>query len=192
MALFMRVGYFVLERIAEPVADLSVRLAHRSPTFRQGCTAIARSAERFERGALARRNRRSLNPLELVTVTDLTDEQAASRGAEIVGEGTVWALGLAVVLHQYLQDEDTSIEAARVQAACQEQHETAVRAALDASELRVLERIASLERTLAALADEEERRRARKTWWRQLSGAGRTEGVGRAGAPGRLLAELGA
>jgi hypothetical protein len=158
MALFFRVGYFVIERIAEPVSGLVIRVANRSPTFQRGCAALARAVDDAETD---RKNRWLTPEMTPAVVHAFTEEQAVNRGAEILGEAAVWTVGLGLVLHQYVREE----EAAQIEQQERRAHEAATRDAIDASERRILDRIAALEQELAQRSSD---RRSRGLSWLRL------------------------
>jgi hypothetical protein len=89
MAMAAKLAYFAIERVTEPVSTFIGTIAERSPGFQAGCRSLAR-----------RVGNAGLYPD--YTHAGLTDEQAAKAGAEILGEGVVWSVGLAVLAHQTL------------------------------------------------------------------------------------------
>lgn len=111
----------------------------------------------FEQSDKARRNR-FLKLGEIDEVPRLTDEEAVLRGAELLGEAFVWTVGLTVVLHQFSIEQDDKKEE------LEEKEKRRVRKelALHQTELRILERIGSLEarldHTLSLLATEKQRK----------------------------------
>lgn len=100
MSRILKIAYFVVEKVAEPVAETLSRIAARSPTFQSTCRRVARavsavSVERvFDRSGVAVRRRAAL----------LTDEQASKAGTEIMAEALVWSVGLIVLGHQTLTE----------------------------------------------------------------------------------------
>lgn len=95
MVLPVKLLYFAIERITEPIGAAICALAARSPTFQSGCRRLARTIHVHPAEQLGRRHR------------PLTDEQAARVGAGILGESVLWVSGLAVLAHQSaLEDEE--------------------------------------------------------------------------------------
>jgi predicted neutral ceramidase superfamily lipid hydrolase len=102
MSRLFKVAYFVVDKIAEPVAEALSRIAARSPAFQTACRRVARAVSAvsvehvFDRAGVAVRRR----------APSLTDEQAAKLGTEILAEGLVWSLGLLVLGHQTLAENE--------------------------------------------------------------------------------------
>ncbi|KAJ1627114.1 hypothetical protein T492DRAFT_909527 [Pavlovales sp. CCMP2436] len=84
MAMAVKLVYFAIERVTEPVSTFIGTIAERSPVFQAGCRRLARHVDKVA----ARANIDST--AGAYTHAGLTDEQAAKAGAEILGEGVVW------------------------------------------------------------------------------------------------------
>jgi hypothetical protein len=139
-----KLGYFVLERVAEPLSRSVESVAARSPAFRRGCVWLANY---FESSEAARRNR-FLVGKHRQAVPVLTEEAAVAKGSELVGEGMLWGVGIAVVLHQHFKEEDTEAEDAAAVAEGEARAATDLRAVVAASEGRLLARLDALEARL--------------------------------------------
>eukprot|EP00613_Pedinella_sp_CCMP2098_P024263 CAMPEP_0171700370 /NCGR_PEP_ID=MMETSP0991-20121206/10491_1 /TAXON_ID=483369 /ORGANISM="non described non described, Strain CCMP2098" /LENGTH=166 /DNA_ID=CAMNT_0012289571 /DNA_START=45 /DNA_END=542 /DNA_ORIENTATION=+ len=138
---FFRIGYFVAERVAEPLSIGIQGIARQSGTFRSACIKIARS---FENTEIAKESRH-LKSGEKLEREMLTPEEAVERGAEILGEGILWGAGLAVVVHQFWQDEDDD---STLREEAEERHkatEAALHTEIKATEARLMARIDTLE-----------------------------------------------
>mmetsp|Transcript_18134 Transcript_18134/g.46437 ORF Transcript_18134/g.46437 Transcript_18134/m.46437 type:complete len:160 (+) Transcript_18134:35-514(+) len=104
MAMAVKLVYFAIERVTEPVSTFIGTIAERSPVFQAGCRRLARHVDKVA----ARANIDST--AGAYTHAGLTDEQAAKAGAEILGEGVVWGVGLAVLAHQTLLESSEERE----------------------------------------------------------------------------------
>ena len=95
----MKIVYFVVDKVAEPVADALSRIAARSPTFQTACRRVARAVSTVSvEDVFDHRSGVAVRRRALV----LTDEQASKAGTEILAEALVWSVGLIVLGHQTL------------------------------------------------------------------------------------------
>jgi len=141
---FFRIGYFVAERIAEPLSVGIQSVARQNETFRRTCIALARS---FESTEIARESR-EFKSGEVLKRVLMTPEQAVQRGSEILGEGILWGAGLAIVIHQFWQDEDDD-ETLRIEAEARHKAtETSLKAQIEESEARLAAQLQALENRL--------------------------------------------
>lgn len=142
---FFRIGYFVAERIAEPLSEGIQSVARQNETFRRTCIALARS---FESTEIARESREFQKSGEALKRELMTPEQAVQRGSEILGEGILWGAGLAIVIHQFWQDEDDD-ETLRIEAEARHKAtEASLKAQIEESEARLAAQLQALENRL--------------------------------------------
>jgi len=141
-----KLGYFVLERVAEPLSRSVEQVAQRSPVFRSGCVWLANYIESSE---AARRNRFLVPGKQKVTRV-LTEEAAVTKGSELVGEAILWGVGIAVVVHQQLREDDDGAEEKAEAAAMEVERAADLRRVVAESEGRVLARINDFEAKLDA------------------------------------------
>jgi hypothetical protein len=144
----LRIGYFILDRIAEPVSQSIEVVARQSPAFRSKCVSLARYYENSE----IARNSRFLKPSE-VTTERLSEEQAVHRGAEILGEGVLWTIGLSVLLHQYYKDQVDEKDELAAKEARRIDKEELFRLTVISSERKIIERIDALEARIDAQSE---------------------------------------
>lgn len=160
MALF-KLGYFVLERVAEPLSRSIEAIASRSPTFRKGCVSLARGFERRQ----ADRYNRFLKPGEKLHKDELSDEQAIKRGAELLGEGMLWLTGISILLHQNYDEERQGDEQAVIDDMKRKQSELIIKEHVTSSEMRIMARIEALNRRIDKLLPGEEKNSANSSSW---------------------------
>jgi hypothetical protein len=90
MALLVKVTYIAIDKIAEPISFSFGAVAARSPAFQSSCRQLARAIGNMS-------SRGAPPPL-------MTDAEAAKAGAQILGEGVLWGVGLAVLAHESFID----------------------------------------------------------------------------------------
>ena len=130
MALALKLTYFAIERMAEPVSEVLERQAANSPRFRSACMRLAtwhsqidyrRSVRRLaQEQRLSELGPSDLHPDpgrahwipadDLEPPPELTEKEATQRGAELLGEGFVLSIGLALLLHQAASDRADEAE----------------------------------------------------------------------------------
>jgi hypothetical protein len=150
MAMF-KLGYFVLERVAEPLSRSIEALARQSPLFRRGCVSLARGFERRQ----AERHNRFLKPGEALQKDELSDEQAIQKGAELLGEGILWVSGISIVLHQTYNEEKEEDEKVVAHDVKRKASEVTIIESVLSAEKRIMDRIDHLNRRLDQLLGEE-------------------------------------
>ena len=134
MALALKLSYFVIEKAAEPVSELLERSAARSPTFRSACMRLAKWHSGIDYRKEVRRlgyaqklSEQSDNHADpghhhqvpaddistLEPPPELTEKEATTRGAEILGEAFVISIGLGLLLRQVSDDWEDEAEQQR-------------------------------------------------------------------------------
>ena len=176
----MKVGYFIIERVAEPVSNVIEQVAIRSTTFRGMCTRLSRSLNATEQRRL---NRFAGFGTPKVIETPMTEEEATRKGAEYLGEGVVWTIGLGVLWHELSRDEADSQEKEKekvVRRAEKDQKfnelilnnkramEDATRMAKE-SERRVMIRVDELEERLTELSKQTRQARNRRPLFKRIT-----------------------
>ncbi|KAL1519086.1 hypothetical protein AB1Y20_003353 [Prymnesium parvum] len=108
MGTFLKLAYFAVERAAEPLSERLEAAAARSESFRRACTRLANWANgieyRKQQRRLARGRERCGLPAEEVAAPQLSVEAATEAGCQLIGEGFVIAVGLALLMHQELME----------------------------------------------------------------------------------------
>lgn len=171
--LSLKIAYFAIERLAEPISQRLERYAAQSPKFRQACWKIASWNRNLEHAKKVRRNvwlqaeharllddssREGLSDspghMPKVSLADLDldmdpappaldEKEATQQGCELLGEGFVLSVGLALLLHQAAQDRaDEAANEAKVEA-----NEARV-AALERQQKELLDRIIAMDEQL--------------------------------------------
>ena len=94
--------FFVVDKLAEPFASAIERVCVQSPPFRRVCVATARGYN------ILSQKRVSIfaEPTQEKLFVRLTEDQATRLGAELLGEGIVWSLGLATLAYQSSEDDE--------------------------------------------------------------------------------------
>ena len=131
MALALKMTYFAIERMAEPVSEVLEQHAARSPQFRAACKRLATWHSRLDYQRQLRRLAQEQKRAEttglcpepgrgqwvpaddLEPPPELTEREATQRGAELLGEGFVISVGLALLYHQNRLDHAAEAESAR-------------------------------------------------------------------------------
>lgn len=128
MALMLKITYFVLERAAEPISERLERAAAKSTRFRHLCKRIANTYANVDYYKQLRRVAHeqrmaeeyiNLHPepgrahwtpsddaLDVEPPPVLTEKEATQRGCELLGEGFVLSVGIALLLHQVSADSE--------------------------------------------------------------------------------------
>lgn len=106
----VKLGYFVVERATEPLSGRFQQYAARSPAFRASCFRFATFLHEIEYNKALRQHRRheeeAVNssgspPKELPALPEPLSERNATKAAcDVLGEGFVWGVGLALLLHE--------------------------------------------------------------------------------------------
>lgn len=128
MALVLKLTYFAIERAAEPVSELLERSAARSPAFQTMCVRLATWHSRIDYQKQVRRLQTEQKLAEgaglvvepgraqSVPVDDLepppilSEQEATTRGAELLGEGFVMAVGVGLLLMNDWSDRRSEAE----------------------------------------------------------------------------------
>lgn len=111
---FLKVGYLLVERAAEPLSARLEAAAARSGAFRSSCVLLATWVNGIEHRRQLRRVARLASEGEArgereggeggkVGVTpapQLNEEQAVEAGCRLIGEGFVVVVGFVLLLHQ--------------------------------------------------------------------------------------------
>ena len=91
-----------VERAAEPISASLERWAVRSPVFSSFCERVARAF----RATTARERKSLFSDAPRVEEAPLTKRQATKLGAELLAEGSVVSLGLAVLYDSHRREEN--------------------------------------------------------------------------------------
>ena len=172
----LKLAYFAIERLAEPISQRLETYAAQSPSFRAACWSIATWSSRLEHNKKVRRSlwlqakqARLLDDasredapghMPQVSLADLDDDlnpappeldekEATQQGCELLGEGFVLGVGLALLLHQVAQDRaDEAANEAKVEA-----NEARV-TALERQQKELCDRIVALDGELRSSREE--------------------------------------
>lgn len=128
-----KLAIFAIERAAEPISERLERNAQRSPRFRHACHQLANWVQNLDYHRKQRRSNfmataawedtpgrappSAAAPEEIEPPEPLAEDEATQRGCEILGEGFVLSVGLALLLHQrQAENEQEEADARRVEA----------------------------------------------------------------------------
>ena len=112
MVAALKLAYFVVERAAEPLSARLEVAAANSDLFRRACGQLANWSNSLEHRKQQRRLARERTARghtrvdgwedadELQSEPKLSEEQATELGCQLMGEGFVISVGLALLLHQ--------------------------------------------------------------------------------------------
>ena len=175
----LKLAYFVIERVAEPISERLESVAANSRSFRRICVQTARWQSKLDYDKRSRRHafdvaRYEKEPYchgsasddgppiipDLEPMEELTESGATKQGAELLGEAFVWSVGLGVLAHQYnsdrLEEAENEARIERNEARIRELEETCtvLRSQLDKLEASAPPRAA-----------------ASSSWWRWRKGA---------------------
>jgi hypothetical protein len=152
MVLVVKVAHFFIERLAEPISHRLETYAAGRATFRSACFQLATWHSRMEYEKLARRQaweqsrqtsmaaraRREESP-----PPELDEKEATQLGCELLGEGFVWGVGLALLAHDIIRDRNDEVANEKKV----EQNEARI-AALEEAQQVLLSQVASMQRDL--------------------------------------------
>lgn len=119
----VKLGYFVVERLAEPVSARLEQYASRSAAFRAGCLRFASWQHQLEYSkALRRHAREARASASAALLSDrlpdaaaadlpalpepLSEKEATQQACEVLGEGFLWSVGLGLLLHESLAERE--------------------------------------------------------------------------------------
>mmetsp|Transcript_49080 Transcript_49080/g.96222 ORF Transcript_49080/g.96222 Transcript_49080/m.96222 type:complete len:127 (+) Transcript_49080:56-436(+) len=103
-----KVIHFVVDRMAEPFSTGMEAVARKSNLFRRGCVGLARYLNANE----VKRESHFFYG-ETASFEPLGEEEAARRGASMMGEAVLWSIGLGILYHQHLQEVEAEDELER-------------------------------------------------------------------------------
>uniref|UniRef100_A0A7S3AH58 Uncharacterized protein n=1 Tax=Haptolina ericina TaxID=156174 RepID=A0A7S3AH58_9EUKA len=117
MVSFVKVAYFFVERAAEPLSARLETHAARSERFRMLCGRIANAYNNLDHNKQQRRAHRdsALHPqpherIELEPPPTLSEPDATALGCQLLGEGFVIGVGLALLIHQEARERSDALE----------------------------------------------------------------------------------
>ena len=125
MALALKIGYFIIERAAEPVSNVIEQYAAQSPRFTAACVRVANFQARQEYNRDVRRLAQEQRVSEispepgrghwvpaddLMPPPELSEREATQKGAEVLGEAIVLSVGLGLLLFQNASDRRDEAE----------------------------------------------------------------------------------
>eukprot|EP00966_Prymnesium_polylepis_P030497 709799-Prymnesium_polylepis.1 len=153
----LKLFYFVVERAAEPLSARLETTAAGSERFRRLCGTIANWSNSLEYEKQQRRLARERNRLGVVAAAlvedaleaappKLSEQEATELGCQLIGEGFVVGVGLALLLHQEARE--------RAAEEAKEAHERVAEAAQQDLIERTTCRLHELEVTQAVLVSQ--------------------------------------
>ena len=118
MAALLKLGYFVVEKAAVPLAFVIRGAAENNELFRSGCIRMARvvgARERVRQGMWRWDAQRRVGP-EVEMEVPTSERRAVAAGVEMLSEGTVLfaGLGFASRLWQIEADKERALQVERV------------------------------------------------------------------------------
>ena len=146
----LRLFGFVVDRLAEPLSARFETMAADSPAFRGVCSRVAlwhhsleyekatRKLERDSDGQFVLECDIDGQPLELNLPEPMSEKEATSAACELLGEGLVWTVGLAVFFHSEWSDSKAEQERAQELEALQRTQRSLL-SSVEALEKRVVE-----------------------------------------------------
>ncbi len=116
--------YFFVDRVAEPLSNRLVKVAKGSPGFRAVCTGLANWHNSAEHNAAQRRSAARRDETDgpepegaqATAAPKLSEREATELGCDLLGEGIVWTIGLAVLYHEMRRDWENETQQEAVMA----------------------------------------------------------------------------
>ena len=177
VAHMLKLAYFLIERVAEPLSGHLERVAARSPRFRSMCGGIAQQYNALEFNKAERRRRRDAaegaradgweGAGEAEPAPQLCETEATRLGCSLLGEGFVIMTGCALLVHQSTAESEAEEEQQRAIDALEraQRGADARLAELEAAHRRLVDELGEAHRAGVAIGSRSRTSSARSRWW---------------------------